>query len=231
MANVGSTDMVDVDAQIDGVEREIRTRDVDGIPSRVQTLAQTYASPIDDVWDAVTSQDRIARWFLPVSGDLRLGGRYELEGNASGSVESCEPPGDGRDGAQFRVTWEYGGGVTWLTVRLRSIDEGHTRLNLEHVAHVADVPEELWLQFGPAGTGIGWDQGLLGLALHFIGPDARPDNVEAWTMSDEGKRFMRRSADAWAAAQAADGVDPDVARAAAEATYRMYTGEGPGPMG
>ena len=31
---------------------------------------------IDDVWDACTNPERIPRWFLPVSGDLRLGGRY-----------------------------------------------------------------------------------------------------------------------------------------------------------
>jgi uncharacterized protein YndB with AHSA1/START domain len=223
--------MVDVDAQIEAVERAVQTLDVDGSPSRVQTLTQTYASPIDDVWDAVTNAERIGRWFLPLSGDLRIGGTYQLEGNASGSVQACEPPSETGGPALYRVTWEYGGGVTWLTVRLEAIDPGHTKLELEHVARVADVPDELWRQFGPAGTGIGWDQGLLGLGLHLAAPDARPDNIEVWNMGDEGRRFMRRSADAWAAAQANDGIDPEVAAAAAEATFRMYTGEAPGPMG
>jgi hypothetical protein len=52
----------------------------------------------------------------------------------------------------------------------------------------------------------------------------------AWQVSDEGKRFMRGLADAWAAAHQADGADPDVAAAAAHATYLMYVGEAPGPM-
>ena len=64
--------MVDVQSQLAAVSREIASEEVDGFPSRVQTLAQTYPSPIDDVWDAVTSADRIARWFQPISGDLML---------------------------------------------------------------------------------------------------------------------------------------------------------------
>ncbi|MDQ2674263.1 MAG: SRPBCC domain-containing protein, partial [Chloroflexota bacterium] len=129
--------MVDVNAQIDAVERGIETRDVDGVPSRVQTLGQTYRSSVQDVWDAITSADRIGRWFLPITGDLRLGGRYELEGNASGTVETCSPPGT-TDAPEFRVTWEFGGGVTWLTVRLHPLAAEETRLELEHVARVED---------------------------------------------------------------------------------------------
>lgn len=216
--------MVNVDAQIDAVERDVQTEDVDGFLSRVQTLAQTYPCPIDDVWNAVTSPDRIARWFLPITGELKLGGRYQLEGNAGGDVQECAAPAGG-DRAHFKVTWEYGGGISWLTVRLAGVDGDHTRLELEHVAHADDIPEGMWEQIGPAGTGIGWDSGLLGLALHLTDPAARPDDPEAWMLSDEGKRFSRRSADAWAVAHAADGTDPDVARAAADATYAMYTGE------
>jgi uncharacterized protein YndB with AHSA1/START domain len=222
--------MTNLEAQIDAVDRGVATEDVDGVPSRVQTLAQTYSSPITDVWDAVTSAECIGRWFLPVTGDLQMGGSYQLEGNAGGKVQECQAPNE-TGAAHYKVTWEYGGGVTWLTVRLEAVDSDHTRLELEHVARVEDVPDELWRQFGPAGTGIGWDQGLLGLALHLSTTDARPDDIEAWTMSDEGKGFMRRSADAWAEAHARDDVEEDVARAAADATYAMYTGEAVGPMG
>jgi uncharacterized protein YndB with AHSA1/START domain len=222
--------MVNLDAQIDAVDRSVATEDVDGVPSRVQTLAQTYPSPISDVWDAVTSAERIGRWFLPVAGDLKVGGTYQLEGNAGGSVQECHAPNES-GAAHYKVTWEFGGGVTWLTVRLEAVDAEHTRLQLEHIARVEDVPDELWQQFGPSGTGIGWDSGLLGLWLHLVDPDARPDDVEAWTASEEGKGFMRRSADAWAGAHARDGVDEAVASAAADTTYGMYIGEAPGPMG
>lgn len=219
--------MVNIAAQLGAVDRGIRTTDVDGVPSYVQTLSQSYPSPIDDVWEALTTADRITRWFLSVSGDLRLGGRYQLEGNAGGELLSCLPPSG--DAASFRVSWEFGGGAsTFLTVRLTTEADG-TRLELEHVAAVDTLPPGMWEQFGPAGTGMGWDSGLLGLALHLTDPSARPDDVEAWTMSDEGKAFLRGSADAWAAAQASDGTDPAVANAAADQTYGMYTGEVPGP--
>lgn len=218
---------MDIAAQLGAVDRGIRTETRDGIPSYVQTLGQTYPSPIDDVWEAVTTADRIARWFLPVSGDLRLGGRYQLEGNAGGEVLACAPPAGGT--ASFRVSWGMGGDPTFLTITLTA-EGDDTRLELEHVAGVDTLPPGMWEQFGPAGTGMGWDSGLLGLGLHLSNPIARDEfDAEAWTQSDEGHAFLRGSADAWAAAHVADGADPTAARAGADATFGMYTGQLPGP--
>jgi uncharacterized protein YndB with AHSA1/START domain len=215
--------MVDVLAQLGAVTREVRVDEIDGIESHVQSLSQTYPSPIDDVWDAVTNAERIPRWFMPVSGELRLGGRYQLEGNAGGEVLECEPPAG--DAARYRVTWEFGGGVTWLTVRLTSDGDG-TRLQLEHVAHAADVPAEMWETFGPGATGVGWDGGLMGLALHLQAPETamKPSEAEAWAGTEEGRAFYRGAADAWAAASVADGADPEAAKRQADATYGFYTG-------
>ena len=218
--------MVDVNTQIEAVTRGLQTTEVDGEPARVQTLAQTFPAPIDDVWNAVTSADRIARWFLPVTGDLRLGGRYQLRGNAGGEVQECLPPNGGA--GHYRITWTYGGAPdSWVTVRLAAVSDKETELELEHIAKVADVPEEFWDRFGPSATGIGWDQGLLGLALHLGGAHQGPKPEEAmeWMVGDEGKAFSRGSADAWAAAHVDDGADPETARKAAETTYQMYTGQ------
>lgn len=216
--------MVDVQRQIDAVTRTLRTTEVEGEPSYVQAVAQEYRSPIDAVWDAVTTAERIARWFLPVSGDLRRGGRYELTGNASGEILECSPPQGDRAG--FRVTWEYGGGVTWLTLRLTALDDERTRLELEHTAHTADVPEEMWAMFGPGATGVGWDQALLGLALHLGDAEGSisPEQAQAWQLSDEGKAFARAAADGWARAHVAAGAGPEAAARAADATYGFYTG-------
>ncbi len=218
--------MVDVNAQIGAVSRAVRTEDADGEPSHVQTLTQEYASPIDDVWDAVTSAERIPRWFLPVTGDLRLGGRYQLEGNAGGEILECSPPAGGA--ARYRVTWEFGGGVTWLVVRLSATGDDGTRLELEHTARAADIPPGFWEQFGPGATGVGWDGGLLGLALHLADDTSvTPDRAEAWAFTDEGKAFYRAAADAWGAAHAASGAADDLAARAADATYAFYTGQAP----
>ncbi|SFS15246.1 Activator of Hsp90 ATPase homolog 1-like protein [Microbacterium sp. cf046] len=221
--------MVDVNEQLDAVIRGVQAAEKDGELTRVQTLAQVYPSPIADVWDAATDGDRIARWFLPVEGDLRLGGRYQLVGNAGGVVEECSPPAAGAAG--YRVTWEYGGGVSWLEVALSSVDTDSTRFELTHIARAADLPEGFWELYGPGATGVGWDQGLLGLALHLRGDgQIPPDAAEAWMLSDEGMRFARGAADSWAAAQIAAGDDPEGARSAADATYMFYTGQTPTEM-
>jgi uncharacterized protein YndB with AHSA1/START domain len=218
--------MVDVQGQLAAVTREIADEDIDGYPSRVQTLAQTYPSPIDDVWDAVTDAGRIARWFSPISGDLRLGGRYQIENNAGGEIQECVPPAGGT--AHYRATWEYGGGVTWLTVRLTSEGEHATRFELEHVARTDDVPPGFWETYGPGATGVGWDGGLLGLGLHLTGGTGpTPEEAQAWAFTDEGRAFYRGAADAWGAAQRAAGADAATAAAAADNTFAFYTGQAP----
>ncbi|MGR2752074.1 SRPBCC family protein [Agromyces arachidis] len=209
---------MDIDAQIAAVDRGLADGTRDGAATRVQTLVQTYPAPIDDVWDAVTSAERIPRWFLPVTGELRLGGRYQVEGNAGGTIESCDAP------RSYGVTWEFGGGVTWLTVRLAAVDDAHTRVELEHVALADDLDAGMWEQFGPAATGMGWDGALLGLHQHLTTGEISPDNSAEWLQSDDGRRFQRMSADRWAAAHEANGADAATARRAADATYAAYTG-------
>ena len=90
------------------------------------------------------------------------------------------------------------------------------------------MPDGFWELYGPGATGVGWDSGLLGLALH-LGGDGQipPEAAEAWMLSEEGMRFARGAADGWAAAQIAAGDDPDAPQRAAEATYAFYTGQTP----
>ena len=215
--------MVDVNAQVASVSRAVREEDLDGARSFVQTLSQTYPSPIEDVWDAVTSSERIPRWFTPVTGDLRLGGRYQLEGNAGGEVLECAPPADGA--AHYRVTWEYGGGVTWVEIRLTARSAEATTVELEHTSRESDIPPGFWEQFGPGATGVGWDGGMLGLALHLsTGAGTNPEAAESWAFTDEGKAFYRGAADAWSAAHIAAGAAPAAAARAADATFGFYTG-------
>jgi uncharacterized protein YndB with AHSA1/START domain len=209
----------DVTEQISAVERRLGARTLAAGEARVSTIARTYPGDPADVWDAVTDPERIARWFLPVSGDLRPGGRYQLEGNAGGTVERCDPP------RSFAATWEFGGEVSWIEVRLTSAGDG-TRLELEHVAHVAD---EWWDQFGPGATGVGWDGALHGLALHLTAPEVvmTPAEREAWGTTDEGRAFLAASSAAWVEASIAAGTDPAAARAAGARTTAFYTGEPP----
>ena len=84
--------MIDVAHEISSVDRRVGSRTLEAGEARTLTVSRIYDTPPEDLWDACTDPERIARWFLPISGDLRPGGRYELEGNASGTIERCEPP-------------------------------------------------------------------------------------------------------------------------------------------
>ena len=128
------------------VSRSVGTRTVDGERTRVATIARTYPTGIEDLWDACTTAERLARWFLPVTGDLRVGGRYQLEGNASGTVEHCEAP------HRFVATWEFAGGVSRITVTLTAVDADRTRLELEHVPMMCIPKFGSWLLFADVSS-------------------------------------------------------------------------------
>jgi uncharacterized protein YndB with AHSA1/START domain len=206
-------------ATIIGAEfREVADRTQDGKPAKAVVAARTYDTDAADLWDALTSPERIPRWFSPVTGDLKLGGRYQIQGNAGGTIQRCDPP------RALDITWEFGGGKSWVTLRLASEGAG-TRLTLEHIMLAQDMKGEHWLQFGPGAVGVGWDLSFLGLGLHLASGGAKPPESDpAWMASDEAKAFMRGSADAWAKAHIASGEDAETARRMAAATAKFYTG-------
>ena len=92
--------------------RTVGVVDRDGKPAKLLVAGRAYPTSVEDLWDAVTSAERIPRWFLPITGQLRVAGRYQLEGNAGGDILECEPP------RRFAITWEYGGDVSWVELRL-----------------------------------------------------------------------------------------------------------------
>lgn len=209
--------MIDIVREIEATEREVGERAGDHGVVRSVRLSREFDASIEDVWDAFATPERLGRWFLPVSGDFRLGGSYQFEGNAGGRIVSCDRPN------AFKVTWFYGDvpadAISEVEVRLSSIDGGRTRFDFEHSA---TVPEEQWEQFGPGAVGVGWDGGLLGLSLHLAGGTDRPEDPEAWQMSAEGREFFRRSSEAWGAANRASGADPDLAAAGVRNTTQFY---------
>lgn len=206
--------MIDVDQQIKDVRRTVGSRTIDARPARVVTISRAYDTSVEDLWECCTDAERLPRWFLPVSGELRVGGRYQLEGNAGGEVLECDPP------RRFLATWEFDGNVSWIEVRFEVEPGGGARFTLEHTAHVA----EHWEQFGPGAVGIGWELGVIGLGLHVAtGESVDPAAFQAWTVSPEGLRLMAGSGAAWGEADIAGGEDPEVAHASAARTIAAYT--------
>ena len=116
----------------------------DGRPARTVALSRSYSTTVEDLWNAVTNGERIPRWFLPISGELEPGGRYQLDGNAGGVITACERP------SRLTLTWEFGGDVSWVEVGLAVDGPGHARLTLTHTAHLS----EHWGEYGPGAAGV-----------------------------------------------------------------------------
>ncbi len=206
---------LDVEEHLGAMERVVSAGERDGQPVRAVTLTRTFATTVEDLWDAVTNGERIPRWFLPISGELALGGRYQFEGNAGGVIMACERP------SHLAATWEFGGDVSWVEVGLSDDGPGSARLTLTHTMHLSDQ----WDTYGPGATGVGWEGGLLGLALHFGSPDEAISDPTGFALSEEGQAFYRGASEAWGEAAIAAGTDPATARAAARQTAAFYTGE------
>lgn len=208
---------IDVARVLGLVTRSVRNFEKDGKPASAVTLTRLYDTSVDDLWDALTSKERIPRWFLPVEGDLQLGGKYQLKGNAGGTITACKPP------TNFAATWEFGGAVSWIEVALAA-EHNQARLTLEHTA----IIEDHWNQFGPGAVGIGWDLAIAGLERYLAtGASVDQATAEAWMVSPEGKTFMSESGESWRAAHVASGVDTASAKERSDRTIAFYRGEMP----
>lgn len=205
-----------LEESLGAVARSMTKLERDGKPARRVTLERSYDTSAEDLWNAVTSADRLPRWFLPVSGDLEFGGRYQFEGNAGGTITECDPP------RYVAATWEFGGQVSWVEVAVAPEGQDRARLTLHHISLEDD---HYWPTFGPGATGVGWDLGLLGLGLHLADPDAERLDEEEFAASEEGRAFVQRLSDAWGRAAIDEGDDPEQAAAAARRTAAFYTGE------
>jgi uncharacterized protein YndB with AHSA1/START domain len=214
--------MIDVIRQIEAVQRETGTGRLAAGDARTVSLRRTYAAPVEDVWDALTTPDRISRWFLPVSGDYRLGGTYQFEGNAGGEILECERPN------RLKVTWVFGppdAPASEVELRLTPASDESTVLVLEHTAM---VPDEIWDHFGPGAVGVGWEGGFLGLALHLEDNGAVGDTA-AWPYTEEGHDFYSRSSAAWGEANRAAGASDEMVARTVAATTEFYSPSTPPP--
>lgn len=197
------------------VDRSVASLERDGTSVRAVTLARTYDTTVDDLWDAATNSQRLPRWFAPVEGELKLGGRFKIQGNAEGTIRDCEPP------SLLSMTWEYGGETSWVEVRMAREGSDRSRLTLTHHVPV----NEHWKKYGPGAVGVGWELGLAGLERHLSDVTAEPMDEQAFWASPEGKAFMSGSGKAWGEAHVEAGEATEQAHAAAAATVAAFTGD------
>ncbi len=206
---------IDAEEHLAAVERSVSILERDGQPVGAVSLSRSFDTTLEDLWEALTGPERIPRWFLPVSGDLKLGGRYQLEGNAGGIIIACERL------SHFSLTWEFGGDTSWVDVRLHADRNELPRLALTHTAHLS----EHWHTYGPGAVGVGWEMALMGLALHIARPDEPMPDETAFATSGDGRMFIAGSSDRWRQQSVVSGTAPEVAAAASKRTIAFYTGE------
>lgn len=209
---------LDITRFLGATQREFSTREFQGKTARVIVIKRTFPTDQKNIWDALTNPERLPKWFLPLTGGVNPGDRYQLEGNAGGEVLLCKPQ------ERFEITWEMGEQMSWVNVELKPTDSG-VDFQLEHIAHIPE-DDSFWGQYGPGAVGVGWELGILGLDQHLL--TGNPNDAEqfmAWVMQPDGKKLIAGSSNAWGKASAAGGTDTEAAQLAAKNTTAFYTGE------
>jgi uncharacterized protein YndB with AHSA1/START domain len=195
----------DVLEELAATAREVARRGVGDDELIAVTLRREYPAEVEDVWQAVTDPRRLARWFAPVTGDLREGGSFAAEGNADGEIRECVPP--------HTLTLTWGGPVSLVRVRL-SAAAGNTTLELEHTVPAAFAGSGA----GALYVGPGWDVALLALSLWLRGELV--DDPATWEASAEVREVNAGSIEAWVATVTASATATDEEIAGASAAAR-----------
>jgi len=108
---------------------ELRRREIRAGEARVAVFTRTYETTIEDLWDACTNPDRLRRWYVPVEGDLHVGGSFRQTNMGSGTIVVCDAP------HLLRV--ELGGGADEIELRLSpGARDGTAELELQHATTI-----------------------------------------------------------------------------------------------
>jgi uncharacterized protein YndB with AHSA1/START domain len=121
-------------------------------------LVRDFSTDAADLWEAVSTPERVSRWFGRVEGGFAVGSPFTLhfdEGTADFEVVTCAPP----SGASVR--WKRSDGSSLVTVAVASTGTSSSRLVLDHVeVPLADA----------ARYATGWHWHLSGLRVEVEGP-------------------------------------------------------------
>jgi uncharacterized protein YndB with AHSA1/START domain len=131
-------------------------------------VEDVYATTIEDLWEACTEPDRLARWIADVSGELEVGGgftaRFTSGWEGSGRVDVCDRPH-----RLLVTTWEDEAQDQESTIEatLEAVDGG-TRLVIEERGMPVDQL---------AAYGAGWQVHAEDLAAHVAGEERDADDA------------------------------------------------------
>ena len=136
-------------------------RSLDGTRGAVR-VEEVYDTDIDDLWEACTNPERLARWMARVTGDLRVGGSFHAVFTSTwsgpGRIDVCEKPHhlllttgpDTDDEGQIEAWLTEKGLRTRLVVEERGLPQ--ERLHFHGAgwqAHLEDLARSLGGEAGP----------------------------------------------------------------------------------
>lgn len=176
---------------VDQTERELGRRTIGAGDAHSAIMRRVYSAPIDEVWSAITDPERINRFFLPVSGDLREGGHFSIEMNADGEILKCDPP------HLLRLSWSSSQSAAPDEVEIRLTEvKGGTQLELEH-ASVRAVFVSSDPKTGEWGIGAGWEPPLKYLGKYLAGELPDRPSLEWYVPTEEDADLSRDAGMAW----------------------------------
>lgn len=200
--------MIDLLTQLAAVHRSVGREPGDPDEIVRVTLRRSYSTTAADLWEAITDPDRIARWFMPISGDLKVSGTFQLEGNAGGEILACEPP------RLLRTT--FGGPSSILQLTLSPVGTESTELVLEHSVPLAMAHSVA----GALYVGPGWDGALLALGLFVDGQVA--EDPRAAAASPEAVEYSQQSIELWAQVVADSGATAEETEGGRQAALAQF---------
>jgi hypothetical protein len=179
---------------------ELRHRALPAGDARVAVLTRIYQTTIEDLWDACTNPERLRRWYVPVTGDLRVGGHFQQVNMGSGEILVCDAP--------HLLKLSLGGGVDEIELRLsQGLEHGTTKLELQHATTLDSLNIDGQIYDAIFCMGGGYYPRLLALDGHLRG--TLPDDYDstAFHLNSDMRPAIERGSAAMAALLEVNGDD------------------------
>ncbi len=203
---------------IEAVRRRLEIEEGEAGVLTVITLSTHFSVAPARLWPHLTDAEHLRIWYGEVLGDLAEGAPFRV-GSMRGTVLELEEP------HKLSLTLERGDTSDALLVQLDPEDDGTTELRLRHTAQ---IPRDVFDQFGSGYLAIDWEIALLSLAAATggwagCGATKVPAPTDAWLASPEGADHLRAWSIRWAAEAVAAGLDETLARETEAETTRAGT--------
>jgi uncharacterized protein YndB with AHSA1/START domain len=176
---------------------ELLHRTIPAGDARVAVFTRTYQTTVEDLWDACTDPERLRRWYVPVTGDLRVGGSFQQVNMGSGTIVVCNAP--------HLLKLSLGGGADEIELRLWPGDQDATAtLELQHAttldSHVigGEMYDAIFCMGG------GYYPRLLALDLHLRGTLPADYDSAAFHLNSDMRSTIQRGSTAMGALLEAD---------------------------